>query len=40
VHSKRVKDITMTWLINYGADADSRLKPVILDFQKEVIDNL
>jgi D-alanyl-D-alanine carboxypeptidase len=34
------KDITMTWLINYGADADSRLKPVILDFQKEVIDNL
>ncbi len=34
------QDVTMTWIINYGADADSRLKPIILDFEKEVIDHL
>lgn len=32
------KNVSITWCINYGADADSYLKPVILDFQKELID--
>jgi len=32
------KNATIAWCINYGADANSYLKPVILDFQKELID--
>jgi len=32
------KNVSIAWCINYGADADSYLKPVILDFQKDLID--
>jgi D-alanyl-D-alanine carboxypeptidase len=32
------KNVSIAWCINYGADAESYLKPVILDFQKELID--
>lgn len=32
------KNATIAWCINYGADANSYLKPVILDFQRELID--
>mgnify|MGYP000492368409 CR=1 FL=1 len=32
------KQVSIVWCINYGADADSYLRPVILDFQKEMMD--
>ncbi len=31
------QDITMTYLINYGTDADSNLKPVFQAFRKEIV---
>ncbi len=34
------QDATMIWLVNYGGDAKSNLKPVLLDFEKEVIDEV
>lgn len=32
------QDITMAYLINYGTDADSDLKPVFTAFRKEIVD--
>jgi D-alanyl-D-alanine carboxypeptidase len=34
------QDATMTWLVNYGGDAKSNLKPVLLAFEKEVMDEI
>ena len=32
------QDYTMTYLINYGTDAKSDLRPVFFDFRKEIVD--
>jgi D-alanyl-D-alanine carboxypeptidase len=32
------QDFTITYLINYGTDAKSDLRPVFLDFRKEIVD--
>lgn len=32
------QDYTMTYLINYGTDAKSNLRPVFFDFRKEIVD--
>lgn len=34
------QDATMTWIVNYGADATSNLKPILLDFEKKVINEI
>ncbi|MFZ1704629.1 MAG: serine hydrolase domain-containing protein [Saprospiraceae bacterium] len=34
------QDYTLTYLINYGTDAKSELRPVFFDFRKEVVDVL
>jgi D-alanyl-D-alanine carboxypeptidase len=32
------KNVSIAWCVNYGMDAESFLKPIILDFQQELID--
>jgi D-alanyl-D-alanine carboxypeptidase len=34
------KDITLAYLVNYGTDASSRLKPVFLEFRSRMVDLL
>lgn len=34
------QDYTMTYLINYGTDAKSDLRPVFFDFRKEIVDEM